>query len=544
MITRQKNFFPLILILLSLVVQLGFLLYLFDPASFFYKYWELAQRLRGVVAPPIEVFYSSPFYISLLALLQTIRLTYLDVKILQAIIGAINCWLIYRAGITFFDRSVARIAGLAAVFYHSFILYNLSILPAVWVITFNLLALVSLAEYFQGRKLSRLIISGLAIGFSIITRPNFTIFPLLLVPYLLMSGKSRVRNVGEVSNLDAGRPGESGLKSPPSSGLENPTAKRNARGPIFTLKTIFLLLVPALAVILPVSLFNYAGSGSLIPVTASGGWVFYCSNNPRVKGFDFSPPPEFDRRLGYYYSSRPELNYVEHLLSLELARERSGKKLSPGEASRYWRNRGAEFIREDPRLYLKLLGKKMIAALNGYEGHDVCEVMQRNHRLKAWPLLTAGVVLPLAFLGIIIARPRLPGILYLYLLSYLISFLIMYVTPRFRLPAVPVLLLFGAAAVMKLLGQLKRKRWKGLGLNLLLLLTLAVLVNFSPPDIRKDREINRPAFLYEWRGLTLMRREKWEEAAQSFKKALELRPDSFRSRSNLELINEGSADGD
>lgn len=71
---KNINLFPLLLLFLSIAVQLGVLFYIFDSSEFFYKYWELALRLRGVLPPPIEVFYSSPFYICLLAFFQGLGL--------------------------------------------------------------------------------------------------------------------------------------------------------------------------------------------------------------------------------------------------------------------------------------------------------------------------------------------------------------------------------------------------------------------------------------------------------------------------------------
>ena len=523
------------LILFSLAVQLGFLFCLFDPSVYFYKYWELALRLRGLIAPPIGVFYSSPFYISLMTLGQGVGLNYLDFKIVQAFVGALSCWLIYETGNFFFNRAVALLASLAAVVYLPFILYNISFLPAVWVITFNLLSLISLAKYFQKKRLPWLAVAGLAIGLSIITRPNFVIFLVLLILFLILSPRKSDNLLWEgfssptvaVKNRSHSKNSLHNLKS---------DSQRKATVTL-KLKQIGIILIPALLVILPVSLFNYSHSGEFIPVTASGGWVFYCANNPRVKGFDFSPPPEFDIRLGYYYSlPGNKLNYVEHLLNLQLAREKTGRDLKPAEASRYWRNQGMDFIRRNPGAYLSLLGKKLLAALNGYEPHDVPEVLQRYHRLKSLPLLTLRIILPLALLGFIIGRPRSAGILYLYLSSYVVSFLIMYVTPRFRLPVVPVLLLLAAAAVVRLYNLFCERRWPVLARNILFLVPLAILVQINTKDIKRDREITRPAFLHEWKGLTLMKQEEWEPAGEEFKKALKLNPDSYRARQGLEMI--------
>ena len=301
---------------------------------------------------------------------------------------------------------------------------------------------------------------------------------------------------------------------------------------------IILLLLPSALVVLPVAGFNYLRSGEFIPVTASGGWVFFCSNNERVKGFDFNPPPELNDRINSYYV-RPDsekLSYMEHILSREIAQEKAGERLSHQEGSSFWFNEGVAFIREHPGIYLKLLGKKMLASVNGYEPHDVPEVMARAALLKPYPLIGFAVILPLALLGLIIARPRSGGmILYLYLISHLISFMLMYVIPRFRLPMVPVLLLLAAAAVLKIYNQIREKQWLRLIRNIVVLILLVILVNISTPDITRDREIVRPAFFHEWKGLTCMKRGEWKKAEEEFTRALDLNPGSYQASRGLEL---------
>ena len=562
---KYKNRFPWLVLLLSIAFQLGVLFYLFDSSTFFYKYWELALRLRGVISPPVEVFYSSPLYICFLAFLQGLGLNYLNIQIVQVLLGALNCWLIYRAGRLFFNRPVGIIASLAAVFYGPFLIYNSSFLPAVWVITFNLAALIFLGYAVQRNSTVHLIAAGFFIGLSIITRPNFTIFLFLLIPCLLpncgiptflMSGDQGEANCGRGFQPRSGRGQVIGgclsgfrRKNPShkvdQTGLDSegggPPTFRWAVGEKWRarVRRIFLLLLPAALVVLPVAGFNYLRSGEFIPVTASGGWVFYCSNNEQVKGFDFSPPPELNDRISAYYA-RPDsekLSYLEHLLSREIAQERAGDSLSHRGGSSFWFKEGVTFIREHTGSYLKLLGKKILSAINGYEPHDVPEVMARATSLKPYPLIGFAGLLPFALLGLIIARPRTGGmILYLYLTSYLISFLLMYVIPRFRLAVVPVLLLFAAAAVKRLYDNIRGKQWPALTRNVILLILLAILVNIGTPDIKRDREIVRPAFLHEWKGLTYMKRGEWEKAGEEFAKALELNPGSYQARRGLELM--------
>ncbi len=511
--TARKNIYPLLLFLLALIVQLAALFYIFHPSEFFFKYWELALRFRGVIAPPIEVFYSSPFYILFLAAGQWVGCTVFDLQVLQTFLGACNCWLIYRAGTIYFGRTVGWIAGLGAVFYSPFVIYDSSFLPAVWVIAFNLAALICLGRAGRGGKPAWLAAAGLCIGLSIITRPNITIFLVFLLLYFLFR-PARTELIA--ADFSLRREGLSRL-----------------------LKSIALILIPALLVVLPVSIRNYTGSREFIPVTASGGWVFYCGNNERTQGFDFSPPPGLPDRIVTYYA-RPggeKLSYLEHLLSRQMASTAEGRQLSHREATGYWFKEGMSFIRQHPRKYLILLGKKLLAAVNGYEPHDVPEVLDRASTLNTYPFIGIAVLLPLAVLGLLVCRPRAGGIfLYLYLAAYLISFLLIYVIPRFRLPLVPVLLLFAAAAVRHLYRRLREKRWLALAGNILILIVVAIPVNIKTPEMRRDRDSIRPAFLHGWRGLTAMKRGEWERAESEFNQALELNPQSYQARKGLQSL--------
>jgi len=516
---RNKNLIPFCLFLLSITVQIGALFSIFNPSMYFYKYWELALRLRGITAPPIEVFYSSPFYICYVALLQGIGLNYLNIQIIQVLLGAFNCWLIYRAGLLFFSRPVGIIASLATVFYGPLIIYNSALLPAVWVITFNLVSIICFGNFVRERKPGWLIGAGIFIGLSIITRPNSGLFLGLVSLYVLFQD---VRIPGPVA-------------APHSAGRNI----AHPKGCGYRLALVALILIPSALVVLPVTIFNYLGSGEFIPVTASGGWVFYCGNNERAKGFDFSPPPELNTRITAYYGrlENEKLSYLEHILSREIAEEKTRSSLSHQGGSSLWFKEGLLFIREHPGVYIKLLVKKILAVANGYEPHDVPEVMDRSFRLRSYPLIGWAVLLPLALLGMIIARPRTGGIiLYLYLCAYLISFLIMYVIPRFRLPAVPILLLFAAAAAKRLYENIQGRKWPILAGNILFLALFLIIVNICTSDIRRDREMVRPAFFHEWKGLTAMKRGEWKKAEDEFRKALELNPRSYQASLGLKSL--------
>jgi len=106
---KSKKSITTILILFTsaLVIRVFFLHEVFDYHGYFPKYVELARRLMGELSPRIEVFYSSPFYILLLAFLKSVlSLKIEQMKLLQVCVGSFNVVLIYCVGKEYFNSSI------------------------------------------------------------------------------------------------------------------------------------------------------------------------------------------------------------------------------------------------------------------------------------------------------------------------------------------------------------------------------------------------------------------------------------------------------
>ncbi len=488
-----ERVFLLAVFALALLARVIFLFYLSPAEVCEDKYWELGLRLRGVIPPPPIPFYSSPAYVFLAAGTQILGGNPVLLKLVQALVDSISCCLVFLAGRCWFSRTVSGAAALAAAVYFPLILYSASLLPAVWIVFFNLLALRLLGIHLRDGSLPALFGAGLSLGASLAFRPNLALF---IVPAAAALAIRSRRRAGPVLGV--------------------------------FLASIALPLVPVTA-------WN-ARSGEFIPVTASGGWVFYTANNERANGFSYSPPPEMEFAMTAYYGrGEGRLGYIEHLLAREIASARAGRELSASEASAYWRREGLEFFRSRPREAGRLLGQKLLAVLNRYEPHDLPEVIERASVPRP-PLLEAGLVFPLGLLGIFICPRRGKWPLYLYLVSYLAGILILYFSPRYRIPAVPVLLLFAAGALERLARWLGERKWGKIVFSLAALAVLSFLVWYLPPAFRLDRDSKRPAFLEEWRGLTLLRQGRPREARERFLKALEIRPGSSQAQRGLAEI--------
>jgi hypothetical protein len=134
-----------------------------------------------------------------------------------------------------------------------------------------------------------------------------------------------------------------------------------------------------------------------------------------------------------------------------LAEAEAGRPLEPGEVSRYWLRRGLAAIRSRPGAYLALEMRKLGRLLDPGEddafGDDWGAYAARSPVLR-WGL-TFGSVTPLALLGLVLVMVRRPALGWCVgiALAYAGSLLLFFVTPRYRLPIVPPLLLCAALAL-------------------------------------------------------------------------------------------------
>src|SRR6185503_4595099 len=132
--------------------------------------------------------------------------------------------------------------------------------------------------------------------------------------------------------------------------------------------------------------------------------------------------------------------------SRRLAEADTGRPMSEASVSRYWIGRGLAFIAGSPADYLALLGKKVVVLWNAYEVPD--NYHYAFVRTEFVPLLhgalTFAVIGPLALVGALLPfwRRRQLAALYVVTGSILATLLVYYVRGRYRISAVPFLMLF------------------------------------------------------------------------------------------------------
>jgi tetratricopeptide (TPR) repeat protein len=205
-----------------------------------------------------------------------------------------------------------------------------------------------------------------------------------------------------------------------------------------------LLGAAAAACILPVTVRNAVVARDFVLTTWGLGPTLYIGNHPENTSGRYRPPPFL--REGSIEAEETDFRTE--------AERRLGRTLRASEVDRYWRGEALSYVASQPLTFLAVTGKRALLLLNAYEVPDDLDpaFMARFSWVLRLPLFTFGLfTMPLAAAGIYLAwqeRARFSFALLL-LPAYAASILPFFVFGRYRLPLVPVLVLFAAHAVVK-----------------------------------------------------------------------------------------------
>ncbi|MFH0790200.1 MAG: tetratricopeptide repeat protein [Candidatus Omnitrophota bacterium] len=207
---------------------------------------------------------------------------------------------------------------------------------------------------------------------------------------------------------------------------------------LFTILTIFTLP-------------NFSRLKETLPIPIHSGINFYIGNNPEATG-TFSPPLNMhSSQLGLLKDSQ------------FIAEKDSGRPLSNKEINRFWFKKGIDFIISHPFDHLKLMFKKFFIFINGYEPQDIENLYfaKKFIPLLRFPLISFYFISPLGILGwLLCLRKPETSIIKLFILAYAVSNILYFVTSRYRLPAVPYLIIFASYSLFWLTKQITDHKFK------------------------------------------------------------------------------------
>lgn len=334
-------------------------------------------------------------------------------RLVQAVLGSLSCGLIFLLGRVAFNRSVGVLAGLTAASYWMLLYYDAELLLEGLQNFLTLILLLLLMLVQDKRRPLLWFAIGIVLGLIAITRPNILLFAPVVVLWIIWLHGRNLRRSAAYSAL-----------------------------------TFVGCLLP----IVPITVRNYVVGKDVVLIAAQGGVNFYIGNNPKSDGMSAVIPGD------------PLEWWPCYLAQVERAEREMGRKLKPSEVSRYYAGKAWGFIFGSPRESLALLGKKLRYFWSYWEvsnNQDIRFVTSRfTPIVRALPI-TFAIVGPLGVLGLVLCLGRARALfpLWSYVLVYMTSIVAFFVTARYRIPVVIVLIPLAAYAVAWFARTIRQRGW-------------------------------------------------------------------------------------
>ena len=262
----------------------------------------------------------------------------------------------------------------------------------------------------------------------------------------------------------------------------------------------------------PVLYHNRVVANDAWVLTAHSGLNFFIGNNPESTGYLVIPPGL-------------RANQAQMLTdSIAVAEKAIGRGPLPrSEVSQWWSDRAKTFIRENPIAWLRLLGQKVINFFNAYEYDDLSIIEDLREAGILTPGLRFGIISALGLAGLVVSvgkgfrqsRWVIAG-----LAIQIASVLTVFVTERYRLAAVPGLLIFAAYFLGSTVQGLLAKDWKRLLVHMILVAATLGFVHLPVPNDAAEASSN-----YN-RGLRQLKQNRFIEAEKLLLEAWKYAPEN------------------
>jgi hypothetical protein len=222
----------------------------------------------------------------------------------------------------------------------------------------------------------------------------------------------------------------------------------------------------------PCWVHNYFVARDPVLLSAHSGINFWIGNNPQANGYPRFPP---GLRAGQAAMLQDSIDQAE--LS-------AGHSLTHAEVSAHWSGKAKKYVTTHFGDWLKLVARKLGNFWNAFQYDDLSIITSLREQGVILPGLSFGVVaalaLPGTFLGYRLA-PRSRWILAAIVLSML-ALLGVFITERYRLVAVPGLLIFAAFGLSMLWQAIAACELKTVAIYLILLVPSTMLVAWPQRD--------------------------------------------------------------
>jgi tetratricopeptide (TPR) repeat protein len=183
----------------------------------------------------------------------------------------------------------------------------------------------------------------------------------------------------------------------------------------------------------PCWIHNYFIARDPVFLSAHSGINFWLGNNPEATGY-----PNF-----------PGLHTAQSAMlkdSIDVAETAAGRNLKRSEVSEFWSAKASSYIRSNFGAWLKLMGRKLGNFWNAFEYDDLSVIANLRQQQVLLPGPHFGIVGALALAGLVFSLKPFPASRWVAaaIVLHIAAVLPVFVTERYRLAAVPGLLLFAA----------------------------------------------------------------------------------------------------
>ncbi len=212
-------------------------------------------------------------------------------------------------------------------------------------------------------------------------------------------------------------------------------------------KNVLLCLAGCILGIAPAWLHNHLLARDSVTLSSHGGINLWIGNNPGATGYPKMPPGIRSTQNG---SMKDSIAVAE--------RANPGRELSRGEVSAYWSGKARDYALSHPVEWLRLAARKLFNFWNAYQYDDVTTIARLRATGVTWPGLSFGVVGCLGLAGLLAGgwKSRTRLFISATILLHMLALLPAFVTERYRLVAVPGLLVLGAWWILDLYQRLAR----------------------------------------------------------------------------------------
>ncbi len=308
-------------------------------------------------------------------------------RVLQAVLDAVTCALVYGLTLRHFGLEAARVAGVLSIFSLSLLFATRHLLAETFMAFFMVAIVYSLDTALTSWRLGAFLLTGVLVGLSTLTKGTTLPLPAMLLLPIWASTQWKWR----------------------------PTLQAGA-----------IVFAGFLVVLLPWTVRNYFVHGEVVPVATQMGWVAYSS---------YAPPE--GKIFGVYTFDE----------TVEAA-----MRLPEAQRSRELINATVSLILERPGELPRLLVLKFLYFISPFDW----EILGGDGVFNFLYALT----LPLALYGLWVVRARGWR---LWLLATPPAFLlalslVLYGSPRLRLPVEPILTVLAAGGVVGIWGKAEAHR--------------------------------------------------------------------------------------